>query len=862
MQAEEHPIYRVNLTDREVVRLKRRARPVMALSEAEMVALIPDKTGFRFVGCPHCDAGAQEGQLRWAIKDPHRVQCRYCEMAFPNEQYPDDQMLTVVNPVGETVTYPFWEDETGYRYHFLAKAWREARGYFATMAEDLGQLYQATGDGVYARRAALILDAFARYYPGFLVSYERPHEQKGFVFEPPYPNFGGKWGRWRHDEMPTDLAMAYDAIRKSGELARLSDALGIDVERRVEHDLFRGAIRQDGFHEVLYTNASPRIYAGYAVIGRVLHDPNLVREAIRRSLGLFERQFYADGFWHEGSLGYHRMTMAGMQEVFDALKGYSDPPGYASAEGVRYDDLNLERDIAIAKKAHRLLDICRYPDGRWIPMHDAWARLDNRRVDPNLKPLAQSHSTLLPGVGHAWLGRGKGEDQVQVHLHFSGAYGHAHADNLNLILFAKGRELLSDVGYTHTRYRKWTVSTLCHNTVLIDEREQRLNNGQGLTDGALLACETAHDDVQWLEARGEGAYPKRAEEYRRWVMLVNAGEGDHYAVDLFRVRGGRQRDWVIHGSADNDMRAEIDIPLQRYGDNLLPDVDVRLPEHERDQGDAQGRNINYAFFQHALRGEGLDQARVTFRENDGVGVRIHLMGLKDSDLFMGDAPSVRRADEDEPMLDHFRMPMAMVRHTGGSASQFSAVHEPFYQRAFIDSVNAKNIGTEGMYLTVRHRGVTDHIVLRPGVEIFRAGDLTLRGEVGFVRERDGDVQMMGLWGGKMLRWQTTQLTGGGTYEGQVTDVLRMRDGHPYHALVVTGAPEIDAIAGAIAIVTFGDGTTRGLRVQRIDGDKIVLADDPGFRMTKTGIAHCFFPLRSIDGPVQYKIRTSAFAISN
>lgn len=862
MQAEEHPIYRVNLTDREVARLKRRARPVMALSEAEMVALIPDKTGFRFVGCPHCDAGAQEGQLRWSIKDPHRVQCRYCEMAFPNERYPDDQVLTVVNPVGETVAYPFWEDETGYRYHFRAKAWREARGYFATMAEDLGQLYQATGDGVYARRAALILDAFARYYPGFLVSYERPHEQKGFVFEPPYPNFGGKWGRWRHDEMPTDLAMAYDAIRKSGELARLSDALGIDVERRVEHDLFRGAIRQDGFHEVLYTNASPRIYAGYAVIGRVLHDPDLVREAIRRSLGLFERQFYADGFWHEGSLGYHRMTMAGMQEVFDALKGYSDPPGYASAEGVRYDDLNLERDIAIATKAHRLLDICRYPDGRWIPMHDAWARLDNRRVDPNLKPLAQSHSTLLPGVGHAWLGRGKGEDQVQVHLHFSGAYGHAHADNLNLILFAKGRELLSDVGYTHTRYRKWTVSTLCHNTVLIDEREQRLNNGQGPTDGALLACETAHDDVQWLEARGEGAYPKRAEEYRRWVMLVNAGEGDHYAVDLFRVRGGQQRDWVIHGSADNDMRAEIDIPLQRYGDNLLPDVKVRLPEHERDQGDAQGRNINYAFFQHALRGEGLDQARVTFRENDGVGVRIHLMGLKHSDLFMGDAPSVRRADEDEPMLDHFRMPMAMVRHIGGSTSQFSAVHEPFYQRAFIDSVSATNIGTEGMYLTVRHRGVTDHIVLRPGVEIFRAGDLTLRGEVGFVRERDGDVQMMGLWGGKMLRWQTTQLTGGGTYEGRVTDVLRMRDGHPYHALVVTGAPEIDAIAGAIAIVTFGDGTTRGLRVQRIDGDKIVLADDPGFRMTKTGIAHCFFPLRSIDGPVQYKIRTSAFAISN
>ena len=858
MQAEEHPIYRMHLTDREIARLKRRVRPVMALSEAEMVALIPDKTGFRFVGCPHCDAGAQEGQLRWTIRDPHRVQCRYCEMVFPNEQYPDDQVLAVVNPVGETATYPFWEDETGYRYHFRAKAWREARGYFAAIAESLGQLYQATADRAHARRAALILDAFARYYPGFLVSYDRPHEQKGFVLKPPYPNFGGKWGRWRHDEMPTDLAMAYDAIYNSGELARLSDALGIDVKQRVEHDLFRGAIRQDGFHEVLYTNASPRIYAGYAVIGRVLNDPVLVREAIRRSLGLFERQFYADGFWHEGSLGYHRMTMAGMQEVFDALKGYSDPPGYASAEGGRYDDLNLERDIAIAKKANRLLDICRYPDGRWIPMHDAWARLDSKRVDPNIKPLAQSRSTLLSGVGHAWLGRGKGDDQVQVHLHFSGAYGHAHADNLNLILFAKGRELLSDVGYTHTRYRKWTVSTLCHNTVLIDEREQQLNNRQGLTDGSLIAYESAHGDVQWLEARGEGAYPKRAEEYRRWVMLVNAGKGDHYVVDLFRVRGGTQRDWVMHGSADGDMRADVNIPLQRYGENLLPGVEVRLPEHERDNGDAEGRNINYAFFQNVLHNHSADNARVTFRENDGIAVRTHLMGLKHRDLFVGDAPSVRRADEDELMLDHFRMPMAMVRHTGGSASQFLAVHEPFQARAFIDSVNAKNIGTRGIYLKIRHRGVTDHIVLRPGVEPFRAGDLILQGEVGFVRERNGEVQMMGLWGGKTLQWQTDQLTGDGTYEGQVTDVLRKQDGDPYHALIVNPVPEVGDIEGATAIVTFGDGTTRGLRVQRRDGEMIALADDPGFRMTETGIAHCFFPLRSVDGPVRYKIRTSAF----
>ena len=857
MQASERPVYQVSLTEKEVARLKRRVRLVMALSEAELVALIPDKTGFRFVGCPDCDAGAQEGQLRWSIKDPHHVQCRYCEAVFPNETYPDDQVLMVVNPVGETATYPFWEDETGYRYHFQAKAWREARVYFAAIAEDLGQLYQATGDVAYARRAALILDAFARYYPGFLVSYDRAHEQKGFVFEPPYPNFGGKWGRWRADEMPTNLARAYDAIYTSGELERLSDAIGVDVKQRIEDDFFCGAIRQEGFQEITYGNASPRIYVGYAVIGRVLNDPELVHEAIRRSLGLFERQFYADGFWHEGSLGYHRMTMAGMQGVFDALKGYSDPLGYVSDDGVRYDNLDLERDIDIVRKANRLLDICRYPDGRWIPIHDAWARLDSRRVDPNVKPLEQSHATLLPGVGHAWLGRGKGEHQVQVHLHFSGAYGHAHADNLNLMLFARGQELLSDVGYTHTRYRSWAASTLCHNTVLIDEKEQHTDR-RDITDGSLLAFEAAYDAVQWVEASGEDVYPELAEEYRRLIMLVNAGEEDHYVVDLFRVRGGEQRDWVMHGSADVDMRVEANVPLQHYGKNLLPGVKVRFPEHERDDGDAEGRNVALAFFQNVLQNRGAENARVTFHGDDAVAVRIHLVGLADSELFVGDAPSVRRADEDEPLLDHFRMPMLMVRQKGRSPSRFLAVHEPFRDKAFIDSVEVEDIGERGVYLKVRHRGVTDHIVLQPGTEVFRADDLTFQGEVGFVREQNGEARVMGLWGGEKMQWQNTHLTGGGILMGQVTDVLRIQDGAPYHALVVSGTTEMDEIDGAVAVVTFGDGTTRGLRVQHAEGEKVILEDDPGFRITNTGMAHCFFPLREIEGTVQLQIRTSAF----
>ena len=219
---------------------------------------------------------------------------------------------------------------------------------------------------------------------------------------------------------------------------------------------------------------------------------------------------------------------------------------------------------------------------------------------------------------------------------------------------------------------------------------------------------------------------------------------------------------------------------------------------------------------------------------------------------------MRRADEDEPLLDQFRMPMLMVRQKGQSPSRFMAVHEPFRDKAFIDSVEVEDIGERGVYLKVRHRGSMDHIVLQPGIDVFHRGDLTFQGEVGFVREQDGEARVMGLWGGEKVQWKTAQLTGGGIYTGRVTDVLRIEDGAPYHALVVNGAPEIGDIDGAVAVVTFGDGTTRGLRVQRLEGEHVILQDDPGFRITNTGAAHCFFPLREIEGTVQLQIRTSAF----
>jgi hypothetical protein len=871
-----HPIYRADLSDAEVRDRERAVAPLMAMPEAEMVAIVPDRTGFLFVGCPNCDGGAQEGQLGWTVADPNRVTCQYCDMVFPNEQYPEDQSLLVVNPVGEEVEYPYWENDSGYRHFFSAKAWRQARVYLATWTQMLGELYQATGDRDYARRAVLILDAFARYYPGFIVSEDRAFVQKGFALEPPYPIHGGKWGRWHPDEMPSDLVFAYDAVCDSGELERLSDEVGMEVRARIENDLFRAVVRHEGNYPPTYDNMSPRICLGYAVIGRVLGDASLVYEAVRRSKGLFELRFFLDGMWCEGSLGYHRAAVQrGMGRVFDALRSHSDPPRYVDGtDGARFENLDLERDVSNVARAQQLLEDCRYPDGRLLPIHDC-----NCSYDDVLVPL-RSASRLLTGYGHAWLGAGEGASQIQAHLHFSGGYGHEHADNLSLALFAKGHELLSDLGYTHTRGRAWATSTLCHNTVVIDEEEQFTRNERPKwkdrrafverpTDGCLTAFETRHGAVQWMSASAERAYPGRARVYERTVFLIDAGEPNSYVVDLFRVEGGSQHDWVIHGNADLDSHAEVSVPLESYGEHLLPGVEVRHPENERDRGDADGRNPNYACFQNVQHGQAEGDCVVTFRFDATLtGLRSHLPGPQDAEAFLGDAPSIRRAEENDALVDRDRMPIFMARRQGKAqlCSAFAAIHEPFEKEGWIRRV--ARICTEeesdAVALQVDHNGVTDHVVHRvsPGNRVLQAGDLALEGEVGFVRERDGVAEMMGLWGGTRLRWRDQEIEAGGVLETEVQRTLREEDGDGCNGLVVDrDLPDADALIGATVVVTFGDGSTLAYVVkeaQTVGGEScLVLDGDPGVAVDQEGARHLFFPLRDILGRVGCRIRTSS-----
>jgi hypothetical protein len=865
--------------------LRRRLEPVLRLPEERLLALIPDRSGFLFVGCPNCNGGAQERQLAWTIDRPDEVACRYCGMRFPNEKYPENQVVRVKNPIGQMQEYPCWESPQpppktgrsarregepgeGYRYFFRARAWFEAREYFARAASDLALLYRLTGDRAHARRAALILDRFARVYPGYCVHYDLPFTQKRiFPGEQGHPfpvsdYRAAKWSWWAYMDIPEELIRAYDLVRASGEI----DA---DMKRRIEDDFFRASVGFVRGFKPQYGNMDPTLLRGMIVAGRVLGEPDYVHEAVGRFRRIAEGQFFADGVWREGTTSYHRQTLGGLQRLAGLLRGYSDPPGYRHPrDGERYDDLDVVRDFPILQKAREVPGLLRYPDGRNVTVHDAWP---GERGGP---PTAETGPLLLPAYGHARLGRGRGDDQVQAHLHFSGGYGHQHADLLSVTLFARGQERLADLGYTHTRYRTWSIATLAHNTVMVDGRDQEKGSTDRPNDGSLNLYVPGDEILQVVEASAPRAYPGTARVYRRMLILVGVAPDRAYVVDLFRVEGGKRHEYILLGDADHDGTLETDLPRARAGDTLLPaGVRFTLPTGESVTGDAGGHNIAYAFVRDVAKGSpaGTWAARFTSDSTPRGAVRIHRLSEPGSEVFLGRAPSLRRARSDDALLDRYTSPILVERREGRDlSSTFVSVLEPYSDRPFLSAVERLPVagGRPGdLALKVDWGGGTDFLLVAADAagSTLRSGQMELQGRVGFVRERGGEAGLMRLVGGTRLAKGSSTLAGAGFVRGEVAGVLRKARGEGLDGLVVAGPlPAADVIEGRTVIVSDPAGFTMGHRVagtaEHHGQPVLVLADDPAFEIDAEGRSrHSFFPGRTWTGKNRFEIATEAAA---
>ncbi|MNH98596.1 Bacterial Ig-like domain (group 2) [compost metagenome] len=469
---------------------------------------------------------------------------------------------------------------------------------------------------------------------------------------------------------------------------------------------------------------------------------------------------------------------------------------------------------------------------------------------------------------------------------FSPKYGHHHLDPLNLGLFANGLELLPDIGYTSTLYRYPSVSTLGHNTVVVDSSDMDVQSSRD--GGSLELFAPIGPSMQVMRARQENAYPG-VEQYSRepWYIGFPLGDGsDGYVVDVFRIAGGSRHEYTLQGDANYDTTLETALPLTNYGPNLLtPGSTWVEATRQAEKGSAsEDQYPGYIYMkdiQSAPVVDGQYELDFVTRDNNQLKGKLKVRGFAgegDNELLIGNYPSLKMTRLNSKALDtneeaiQYTMPKFVVRREGANLkSTFTTVLEPYSGQSgtIIEQakvMNADASETGNVALEVTYGNVTDLIFSSNNPdEPFVVGDVKLQGKMGFIRMEDGIVQSMTLVGGTLLKKGYYEVTDTGAAAGKITDVLRVADGHVDNAFVTDTVVSQENV-GKYMIVTHPDETSHGYKIKDIAttaGSSILILDDmdPGFRIGANGSSRMTsYPMKQWTGDHRFVIDNIATAI--
>jgi len=668
----------------DITELKREVEFLVRMSLEEVKAQVPTASGIYFIGCPNCNGGAQEmNVLNWKPEFGNKVKCNYCNMIFPNEQYPENHQKVIIAPSGAKQIYRYYQNEQGIEYFFEAHSWFERWKWIQMNGERLAKIWSLTKDHNYGDRAAVIVGRFAQLFPDYAIRYDYPSASKKFFpadqkwpYEGLVPYRGAKWNWWAYGDIPIQMANVYELLNEGYDWKRMDDVIGNETDKKIVNDLLVYGYEFTAANPEIYTNMSPGMYRDMVRLGRVLKKPDMVHEGVKRFNEFLKLGFFADGWWKEGTASYHDQTIGGLKSVASAAFGYSDPPEYNKD---RFDNLDLTNMMSFYTKALAVTQEAILPNGRKIPINDTWANKNS-----SAKNTDKTVSRLWSSLGNAAIGNGNGTEQILLNMNWSGNYGHSHYDNASIILFAKGQELLSDIGYTHSKYRGWTLHTASHNTVVIDQKAQDSGTLKSPVTGNLKYYDDKNEHVKVIDVDASPAYAL-ADTYRRRLIMVHVSEGRDYVIDRFDVEGGNTHDWFLHGMCEEEGKLETSINITTKLTTIVPDWGgTNLPKNQYDS-DIEGKRIHaYSYLKNIKGGKTSKPWTATWRYEKS-GLKTHNFPPEGSEIFTFSSPSVRLAGENDNKLDDFMRLGFIQRHTGGKSS-FVTVHEPFNKDPWMDSV--------------------------------------------------------------------------------------------------------------------------------------------------------------------------------
>ncbi|MBN2314263.1 MAG: heparinase II/III family protein, partial [Sedimentisphaerales bacterium] len=456
--------------------------------------------------------------------------------------------------------------------------------------ENLADAYVVTGDPVYARKAGILLDRVADLYPDF------DFRTQGWMYERINYSWGYISYWQQAGEELRAIALAYDKVRGNWPdnqplirfLSRKAKQYKLDnpkssyadVRRNIEDRILRDSLR----HPKKIRNNFPLKEIAEAYVKTILDWPEKREEIIAEIQKWMEEAVRVDGVTGEkggySSLGlnhvlsflghFERVESGFVSNMIDLLPNllktyrfhvdtrvldtYNVLPGDGGTFGRKQGYMiHFSKNPGLDPSAYnffwKMYEITGDPVYAQVLYRENSYKLDGLPYDifcENPEGLQNRVKEVIERVGTeirpasidkkqwhlAILRSGEGDHARALALDYDSGGRHGHKDGMVLSLYAKGLDLMPDLGYPpvqfggwDTQQVKWYYQTASHPTVVVDGKD---NSGAGQT--TLWA-----DGKQFRAVRASGANLVNSKQYERTAALIDISDDDSYVLDIFRV---------------------------------------------------------------------------------------------------------------------------------------------------------------------------------------------------------------------------------------------------------------------------------------------------------------------------------------
>lgn len=380
----------------------------------------------------------------------------------------------------------------------------------------------------------------------------------------------------------------------------------------------------------------------------------------------------------------------------------------------------------------------------------------------------------MAGYGLASLEFGWGKEGTGLWCYYGRNGGHGHIDRLNFDIYFDGLCMLPDHGYpeyaTSWPHRMLvTDNTISHNTVLVNQQPQNTN----WVGHPELFCQ--FDNFGAVRIDSAGMYGDVDKQYQRTLAFIKLGEGQGYALDVFRVQGGDDHLYSLHGPPGTVTAVGLKLVKQDGGSYAGPDVAYR-------GDDARGRKYGYSWITNVERDAAPpDQFMLDWKvesgwrgvtEKDDIHLRYYNLTPL-SDVALGDLDPPQNKGGNPKWLRYLlahRMQGGVSPATTGTppalTSVFTGIIEPYRDKPALAKVERLKVnegpGTERAVAVkvTRADGSIDYLLASDddAAVVKVENGPTFAGAIGWLHVRDGSVVDAALSRGSRLSFGDFTLT--------------------------------------------------------------------------------------------------------